>query len=329
MSERYEPNDPRPTDPQDPDLHDAEEQAVLTALSVFEAGDPERALDEILGLGAAPTGEGAEADVTLRRLYVETLGLLGWEAPAEKPPERVRTRLMAVIGREASGPPAVPAGLPANNGHAHVVPIGEGRKAEAAAPPSSRASSRLAPWLATLAAVFAAAAVGLAGWLYTELDETQDALARLEGERTRLAERLDRQEELIRRRAGMDDFLTAVSTAGVEVCPLRPVGDPALHPQAFAILYMPPGSGEWYLLATNLEPGEGVYKVWLNTPDGPVPVGFLEPGDESALEIELPPDIDQRHELMLSIVVTLEPAPDMPDPQGPMVLFGDEKMTIL
>lgn len=329
MSEHYEPNDPRQVDPNDPQLSDAEERAVLAAVSVLEAGDPERALDEILAMGAAPAAEEAEADVTLRRLYVETFGLLGWEAPEEQPPDRVRTRLMATIAGSSAGTPTAPAEAPAETAPAPVVPIGNGRRAGGAPPAPQRASSRFAPWLATLAAVFAAAAIGVAGWFYGELHETQDALARLESERTSLAERLDQQETLIRRRAGMDDFLTAVSTAGVEVCPLRPVGDPALHPQAFAILYMPPGSGEWYLLATNLRPGDGVYKVWLNTPDGPVPVGFLEPGDESALEIELPPDIDQRHELMLSIVVTLEPAPDMPDPQGPMVLFGDEKMKIL
>ena len=92
---------------------------------------------------------------------------------------------------------------------------------------------------------------------------------------------------------------------------------------------MPPGSGQWYLLASNLDPGQGVYKVWLNTPDGALPVGCSRPGQDSALEFELPPDIDERHDLMLSITVTLEPSPDMPDPSGPMVLFGDEKMTVL
>jgi hypothetical protein len=312
VSEPHEPSEPA-------ERTDRDDQAILAALAVLEAGDPE------VGLAGAlrPSAGGAsEADVTLRRLYVETLGLLAREAP-EAPADRiaaVKARVMAAVTEGGAAEPVAP---PA----AEVVPIAAARATPEPAHPAPRRRSWLA--LTALAAVFVAAALGLAGWFYAQLHETQQTLARLETERTRLTERLDRQENLIRRSAGMSDLVTAVSTAGVEICPLRPVGDPALHPKAFAVLYMPPGSGKWYLLASNLEPGQGVYKVWLNTPAGAVPVGVLGAGQDSALEFELPAEIDERHELMLSITVTLEPSPDMPDPSGPMVLFGDEKMTVL
>jgi hypothetical protein len=313
--------------PRPPEPADREDQAILAAFGVLEAGDPERALGDVLRPRDPAQEPDAEADVTLRRLYLETLGLLAWDAPAYAPPERlaeVRSRLRSVVAGGAAEPTTggTAAALPPE---ARVVPIAEGRESAG----SSAVAPRRSPWLTALAAAFAAGAVGLAGWFHVQLDRTQEALARLEADRARLAERLDRQEELIRKSAGMSDLVTAVSTAGVEICPLRPVGNPALHPKAFAVLYMPPGSGQWYLLASNLERGPGVYKVWLNTPNGDVPVGVLEPGADSALEFELPPDIDQRHELMLSITVTLEPSPDMPDPSGPMVLFGDQKMKVL
>lgn len=316
----YQPSRP-------PEPADREDQAILAAFAVLEAGDPERALgDAVSPRGPAQEPE-AESDVTLRRLYVETLGLLAWEAPAYAPPDRlaeVRSRLRSAVAGGAAGPtPGATAAAPLPD--AEVVPITVGR--ERAEP--SAVTPRRSPWLTALAAAFAVGAVGLAGWFHVQLDRTQQTLARLEADRARLAERLDRQEELIRKSAGMSNLVAAVSTAGVEICPLRPVGNPALHPKAFAILYMPPGSGQWYLTASNLERGPGVYKVWLSTQTGDVPVGVLDPGAESALEFELPPNIDQRHELMLSIKVTLEPSPDMPDPSGPMVLFGDEKMKVL
>lgn len=309
------------------DRDDREERAILAALERLE-GDPAE--------GAATPGPrlseaASEADLTLRRLSVETLGLLPWALEPEAPSAGARERLLAAL----PAAPAAEASVP-------VRPIGSARRpAEPAAPDPVPAPSRSA-WAGWLAAALVVAALGLtgvAGWLWLELGEARESLAAARGAlaesevgRTELVERLAAQETQLRRRAGMEKFLAAASTAGVKICPLRPVGDPALHPDAFAVLYMPPGSGMWYLVASNLAPGDrGTYRVWLNTPDGPVPVGRLDAGEGAALEFQLPPAIDARHELMLSIVVTLEPedGEGSRTPAGPMVLFGDEKMTIL
>lgn len=290
---------------------DQEVQALLEALAVLEAGTPEEALAPPEEPGLPPEEAGTRE--TLRRLGVETLGLVAYGVEPAEPRAGARERMLGALG-------------------------GSGRAAGAPSPPRYASRPRPRPrshpgrasWLAAVAASLLLLAVaGLAGWLYTELDRTRTELTRLETERERLARRLDAQGDLIRRAGGSGELLAAVATPGVEVCPLRPVGDPPMMPAAYAVLYMPPGSDEWYLLASNLEPDRGVYKVWLNTPDGPMPAGILRPGEAETLEFRLPPAIAERHELVLSIAVTVEPSPDMPEPEGPMVLFGDEKMTVL
>lgn len=305
-----------------------EPRAILEALSVLEAQAPEDALAAPAEEGLAPAGD--EARETLRRLSVETLGLLAYDAEPVEPRAGARERLLGVLRSGARKPE------PADDTRA--VPLTRTSEAPAAARPdprpapprASRPEPRRAPWLATFAASLLLLAVaGLSGWLYLELDRTQEALARLESERARLAQRLDAQEDLIRRAGGSGELLRAVATPGVQVCALRPVGDPPMMPRAYAVLYMAPGSDEWYLLASNLEPAEGVYVVWLNTPDGALPAGVLEAGEADTLEFRLPPPLAERRELMLSIAVTIEPSPESPEPDGPMVLFGDERMTVL
>jgi hypothetical protein len=294
-----------------------DDQAILAALAALEAEAPERALAEELydapAQGAADTG-----DVS-RRLSVETLGLLAYAVePAAVRPE-VKGRLMEAL------PPRTPAAGEAVSAEprSSVVPMVSARAAEA--PPAALAARR--PWWSAVAAVLAVAALGLAGWLYLQLDHSRAALARAELDRAQLTDRLAQQEAQIRKMRGSGNLVAAVATRGVEVCPLRPVGDMA--PGAFAVLYMPPGDDTWYLVASNLEPtATGSYKVWLNTKDGPMPVGVIEPGKEASLTF--PAELAYEHH-MQSISVTLEPERDAeaPKPSGPQVLYGDEKMQVL
>jgi hypothetical protein len=310
-----------------------EDRAILEALAALDAEAPETASRAGARAAAGPWGgsaEEAEAEETLRRLYLETLGLLAYAAEPAAPPPGARERLLAAL-EEGRGRPAEPPAAP----RAAVVPFAPPEAPERPARsgveepirrPAPRRRGRMGA-LAALAAVLLVAAAGVAGWLYLELDRARGALAQLEEERSRLAERLSRQEDLIHRGGQIDGVLAAVSTPGVEVCPLHPMGDPPVAPGAFAILYMPPGSGTWYLLGSNLRPAEGVYVVWLNTPRGDVPAGVLESGEQSILELDAAALGDLSG--LTSITVTVEPSPDMPEPQGPMVLYGDEKMTVL
>jgi hypothetical protein len=314
------------------DAIDREDVAILATLDILEARNPDEALQELSPTPPGPWGapEAADVDETLRRLYVETLGLLGSAPEPVAPRAGSRARLLAAVGagprpvaerREEAAeaaPPAVPA---------QVIAEPPRAPREAAPVPLPAAARRRRPWLPALAAVLLLAALGAAGWLYRELQGARAELALLDAERSRLAERLSRQEGLIRQGGQAGEVIAAVATPGVDVCPLHPVGDPPLAPEAYAVLYMPPGSGKWYLLASNLEPAEGVYMVWLDTPGGALPAGVLAAGEESVLELD-PARLGDLSGLT-SITVTMEPSPDMPEPQGPRVLYGDEKMTVL
>ncbi|HUP42966.1 MAG TPA: anti-sigma factor [Thermoanaerobaculia bacterium] len=313
------------------DAIDREDEAILATLDILEARNPDEALQELSPTPPGPWGapEAADVDETLRRLYVETLGLLGSAPEPVVPRAGSRARLLAALGAgprpvaERREPPAeaAPPAVPAEEVAEPPRPA-----APEPVPPPARPRSGLRPALWALAAVLLLA-LGAAGWLYRELQGARSELARLDEERSRLSERLSRQEGLIRQGGQAGEVIAAVATPGVEVCPLHPVGDPPFAPEAYAVLYMPPGSGKWYLLASNLEPAEGVYVVWLDTPGGALPAGVLAAGEESVLELD-PARLGDLTGLT-SITVTMEPSPDMPEPRGPRVLYGDEKMTVL
>lgn len=309
---------------------DREERAILEALAVLEADDPDEALPRLAREEAA---DGEDAEEVLRRLCLETVGLVALSEEPVAPPAGAKDRLMAAIAaqREARGDDP--------RRSAAVVPFGarddepgaarreEPDRASVGGAPGAVPRQARRPWLSALAAGLLVATLGLSGWLAAELHEARAALERLEHEHTRLADRLDRQNDVIQRVGTSAGLLSAVSRSGVELCPLRPVGDEPPVPGAFAVLYMPPDSKEWYLVASNMEaaPG-GVYAVWLNTPDGPVPAGVLQGGPEASLRF-VPPRLDERGG-MVSIAVTLEPAPGLEEPSGPVVLFGDERMSV-
>lgn len=305
---------------------DREERAILDALGVLDADDPEQALARLADERAAVPEEVQEV---LGRLYVETLGLVVLSEEPVTPSAGAKDRLMAAVAAEREG-----------RGHgspnpAEVVPFGasSGTQSEPSLsrPEPGAEAPTTAPrrrsWPAVLAAGLVAAALGLSAWLGAELHQARVALDRLEQEHARMAERLGRQEEVIRRAGASHGLLSAVTRPGVELCPLRPVGDRPPAPGAFAVLYMPPDSEEWYLVASNLDaaPG-GVYAVWLNTPEGPVPAGILQGGSEASLRF-VPPRLEEQGG-MASIAVTLEPAPGLAEPTGPVVLFGDDRMSL-
>lgn len=299
-----------------------EEQAILTLLESLEQGAGEASAPP-----AGAEGPDAEADRTLERLYAEALGLLPFALAAEPPRPEVKQRLMARIAGEwaASGSAARPSAVVAieerRQRSAERTAVADG----AAGAPSPRASKR--SWWTAVAALFAAAALALAGWLYLELDRTQSTLATVEHARGALAETLATQEALLADRGQMGDLISLISTPGVEACSLRPVGEDPMAPEAHAILYLAPGDRDWYLVTSDLDlPQAGVFKVWFYTPQGAVAAGVIDEHHQGRLRISA---YRLSIEGMQAVAVTLEPSADSPAPTGPMVLYGDERMAIL
>ena len=307
--------------------------------------DDDRAAEAVLAalegerLDDTPAGD-TEADETLRRLYLETLGLLAYDAEPAAPRPEVKERLMAALGdRDGEAPPTPPAAVPEGVlpfEHPERAPPAEDRGAPAAGgggpasapePAHARPGGRSRIWLAALAALFALAAVGLAGFLWNQLETSRAAIAQLERERSRLVEELESRTAAAAETGNLEEVLAVASRPGIEVCPMRPVGADPVVPEASAMVFMPPEGPKWFLVAHGLEPaGEGVYRVWINTPRGAMPAGVLEPGQRSTLQ--MPAGLIDPED-MLSVTVTLESEPEARNPDGPMVLFGDQMMQIL
>jgi len=294
-----------------PHSEDLAIQDVLAALEPAAAGS-----SSVRSTG--PVSPAAPPDDALSREYLEALALLALEAEPVAPRPETKARLMAAIaGVDRDAPePATPSA---------PVPF-ESRRREAPAVQVGRA-----PWWSLAAAVLALAAFGLAGMLWVELGRSRGALAQLEQEQQRLVGRIGNQEAMVHEVVRLGSMVTVASTPGVEICPLRPVGERPVAPGAFAVLYMPPGQMDWYLVATNLKPApDGVYKVWLNTDDGSMPGGVMESNSLTSgqMSVRIPPGVFEQGK-MLSVTITLEPAAEVEAPSGPMVLFGDEKMQVI
>jgi len=312
------------------DRFEHEDRIIEDALEVFSASDGHSVRSEG---SAEPPGMGADgADETLRRLYVETLGLLAYEAEPIAPPPEVKDRLLAAL--------AAPSTDDANDSSV-VLAFGP-REDEAATVPSpiQASPSRWTTWASLVAAIFAVAAIGLAGFLWRELDRSREALVHLEQVQQQLVDRLSAETQAQRILADqtgrLGNLVSVVSTPGVEICPMRPVGDSPVAPGSFAVLYMPPGQESWFLVVSNLRPAaQGVYKVWLSTAEGVVPAGVIDMADQvdGRVTVRIPPGLLEDGGVlggkMRSATVTLEPAAGAAAPSGPTVLFGNEKMQVL
>lgn len=319
----------------------------------------EEALEDLAAPGAwsdgtAEAGVG-EVDETLRRLYSETLGLLAYEAEPIAPSAGAKDRLLAALanaGDAGDAPVAEPAATTDDDEDSSVVVTfgarGEGEPAASVASIASEPAPAAAPapvhawahWASLLAAIFAVMAVGLAVFLWRELDRSRESLARLEQEQQQLVAQLSAEtqaQRLLAAQSGrLGNLVSVVSTPGVEICPMRPVGDSPLAPGSFAVLYMPPGQESWYLVVSNLKPAaQGVYKVWLTTADGIVPAGAIDMSDQvdGRVTVRIPPGVLEDGDVlggrMRSATVTLEPAAGAEAPSGPTVLFGNTKMQVL
>lgn len=272
----------------------SEERAILNALEELE-GDP----------AATPPRPAADLPAP-ERAYVELLGLLAYGLDPVAPSPELKQRVMEAAKAADGEPPRAvrPAPPP-------VAPL------RRPARPGSR-------WL-PLAAALALVAIGVSVFLgYRSIEQSR----RLADLNRRLDEVMQRSERLAEVRHDLSWQLAMVTSPGIEVCPLRPQGEEPPQPRAHGLLFLSPERGAWYLRIRNLEPRpDGVYTLWFLRDGAPINGGVLTPGPD--LDVELTNENMPSGPWMNGVAVTLESGPSVDRPTGPMLLFGDEKMTVL
>ncbi|HEX2253128.1 MAG TPA: anti-sigma factor [Thermoanaerobaculia bacterium] len=339
---------------------DPSAERVLTAL------EERRLCERPTGTPAPIASDEAGQDELLERLYTEVLGLVAYELPQRPSRPAARERLLAAVRQRktaagAAGEPAadrtgaqpgprvapfpvppaaapataapVTAAAPRGHGDSAAMP---GAASRSAAPPV-RAS--MPAWMLTMAATLLLAVLALgafSGWLYARIGHQEELLATLQHDLLQAERRADvlaaAQGDVERRRLDLASQLALITTPGVEVCPLHPVGDAPPFPEARGLLFLSNAREEWYVRLSGLGPAPPgrVYRLWfLMGDDRPVDAGLLRPGADQAIALagtEMP---DPGR--MSGALVTLEPEGETPAerPVGPQVLFGDEKMMMI
>jgi hypothetical protein len=228
------------------------------------------------------------------REAVELLGLLPYELEPVEPSPIVRHRLLRAVAEEDSG--------------------------------KKGTTSRPLPMALT---AIAASMLVILGLLVLRLNGEQRAL---ELERQRLEQALSRsssrESETLARLQAVNRQLGLVAAPATSVCPLRPPardGTPR-KPGTWGALYVAADLEHWYIrlyeMESFTEPRE--YHVWFLVEGRPVRAGALEARSAPYLELAS----EGFPESMKGVVVTLESNGAGPQPQGPVVLSGDEMIRV-
>ncbi|HVT14791.1 MAG TPA: anti-sigma factor [Thermoanaerobaculia bacterium] len=301
---------------------------------------------------------------TLKRLYLELLGLVPFELEPLAPRPEVKRRLMArIAGGEAvrgqdaaSGLPETAAGSAGSSALQEPGPrrldedapvtagsAGSAVDAASAVPAVSTMSAGGGPggpvqlllprparqtirWRVVLAAALILALAGLASWMYRALVQQDQTIARL----ALLRESEDRRVEraLIqasRAREELDELrskLALVTSPGVEISPLRPVGSSAAQPDAHGTLFVAADHQHWMLTLHGLGPAGPArcYQLWFLSDAGPVSGGVFnaQPG--------APAELSSRHMPLgtKGVLVTEELGSGSRAPSGPEILRAAE-----
>ncbi|MFL6193581.1 MAG: anti-sigma factor [Thermoanaerobaculia bacterium] len=300
----------------------------LTILAVVEEG-----------IAASDGTRGDETADTLRRLYTEVLGLIPFEAEPEAPPPAARERLLAALagdlGDETQPAPAVPVAPAAVAAVAAPepvrpvpapVPVRASQEMRTYRPATAgagsvpvRAPSR---WPLTLAASLAFLFLGLAAWLFYQVQDQNQTIARLNQEltleRTQAAGAYAQVRRLETDNRGMDEKLSLVTTRAAMVAPMKPVGAPPMQPAARGVLYVADDHQHWYMTLHGLAPADAgkTYKLWFVGGQGPVSAGTFTARTGDRVELSS----KQMPAGTTAAMVTLESDPQAAAPSGPEVL---------
>jgi hypothetical protein len=292
------------------DAEDRDAQRALAALGLLGEHEAEQ--------GTRPGDEASEARV---RLHTEVLGLLPYAVDRPAAPAALRARILSTIAGEETM---------AVSGQARRPP--SGARPAMVAPPPFRSSIGPAPprasrWPMALAATIAVACLGLAGWLFVQLDEQRAQSARLQTQMRQLSERQAELEAMqgqltaLRRNVGM------MTAPGVLACGLRPESIGSPQPAAKGLLFVAADHQHWYLSLRSLAPAPPgqAYQLWWDADAGMVSGGTfaVEPGKNVELSSETMPRGTS------GVVITLEPAGGSPQPRGPQILTGNQMQQLL
>ena len=289
---------------------DADDRDALRALGELGLLGPEE-----IDHGTRPGDEASEARV---RLHTEAAGLLPYGLEAAPAPAALRSRILASVAGEETM---------AVRGQARRPPSGA---RPAASPPAPRAQVapvlvRRSRWPTTLAAALAFVCLGLAGWLFVQLDEQRSQTARLRAQIRLLDQREAELEAIEEQLSAMRQNVGLMTSPGVLACALRPA-EGEIHP-ARGMLFVAADHQHWYLSLKGLPPASAgqTYQLWWDADAGMVSGGTFEvaPGGVAELASATMPRGTR------AVVVTVEPAGGSPQPSGPLMLAGSEMQQLL
>lgn len=294
---------------------DAEDRDALRALAALGLLGEHEA-DQ----GTRPGDEASEARV---RLHTEVLGLLPYAIDRPGAPATLRARILSTIAGEETMAVSGQARRPPSGARPAVSAPPPSRSHAAPVPPPRRASR----WPMALAATFAVACLGLAGWLFVQLDEQRAQSARLQSQMRQLSERQAELESMqtqltaLRRNVGM------MTAPGVLACGLRPESLVSPQPAAKGLLFVAADHQHWYLSLRSLAPAPAgqAYQLWWDADAGMVSGGTftVEPGKNVELSSETMPRGTS------GVLITLEPVGGSPQPRGPQILTGNQMQQLL
>jgi len=340
----------------------------LAALDVLDQlaspGDPALHGEDTGPMRQPLTGEDAEAVEVLRRLYVESVGLVAYGLEPVSPRAETRTRLlMAVAGDEtqevqpiteaparAVAPPPSPvvpvppaverprAAPPAVSAPAAPGPLRPSepvidagpilRERTAPVAPRESASRRRSRWPAALAALFALAAIGLGVWaamLYSEVAYRDAQIRRLEGE---VAGSAKVEEELAAAKqaiARLEERVTFVTAPSTTVFALRPP-ETAPQPLARGHLYLAANRRDFRLEVRGLAPETESqdYQLWFIVDGIPMNGGVFDAELGQVAGLAA----STMPQGVTAVAITLEKKGGVTAPTTPILLIADQTVQI-
>ncbi len=324
---------------------DREEQAILTAVDRVASGGAD-ALDFV---------DGDPVDAQMVREHTEVLGLLPYELEPAFPNVGTKVRLLAAISGATGGESSAQAMLddrtvaemtfrnPVADREASEVTLRHGaardsvdvtlagRSAEQpmllpVAKPASSGGSQWMTW--ALAAMLGFCLLGL-GYLYGKLEEQQATIVELRTELLNVPDQMATLQEMEGRLTTLNRRHQMITQIATRAYPMRAVNTAAPGRggrESDGIIYVCGQHQRWYLNVKGLAPPPSgmEYHLWFMTAEGPVNGGPIRVGEDSRAEMDaltMPAGTQ-------GFTITLEKSGPHDEPEGTMVLLGEEAVSL-